>query len=257
MLGLFSALMHETKTVDIWSALHLSFAALRIILLSGLALTYTKLLKRQDFVPAQQASPSQSTSYGTFSDEVDSQQQPPDAQPESQQKDTKASDTGFKAFLKRIKILSPYLWPKNSLMLQIVAGICLVLLAAGRVVNLLVPLYLGKLVSALSKGDSPWMFLGLFIALKFCQGSGGILQALQQTLWVPVSQYNDRSMTLMSFKHLLSLSMGYHTRRKTGEVLRVLDRGAAINSFFQMLIFSVLPMLLDVSKLGFTGQTDN
>lgn len=38
----------------------------------------------------------------------------------------------------------------------------------------------------------------------------------------------------MSFRHLLSLSMSYHTRRKTGEVLRILDRGAAINSFFQM-----------------------
>lgn len=38
----------------------------------------------------------------------------------------------------------------------------------------------------------------------------------------------------MSFRHLLSLSMSYHTRRKTGEVLRVLDRGAAINNFFQV-----------------------
>ena len=37
-------------------------------------------------------------------------------------------------------------------------------------------------------------------------------------------------MSLLSFNHLLSLSFAWHTRRKTGEVLRILDRGAAINN---------------------------
>ncbi len=37
-------------------------------------------------------------------------------------------------------------------------------------------------------------------------------------------------MSLLSFNHLLSLSFSWHTRRKTGEVLRILDRGAVINN---------------------------
>lgn len=36
-------------------------------------------------------------------------------------------------------------------------------------------------------------------------------------------------MSQLSFDHILNLSYAWHTRRKTGEVLRVLDRGAAIN----------------------------
>jgi len=36
-------------------------------------------------------------------------------------------------------------------------------------------------------------------------------------------------MSQLSFDHLLNLSYAWHTRRKTGEILRVLDRGAAIN----------------------------
>jgi ABC-type transport system involved in Fe-S cluster assembly fused permease/ATPase subunit len=47
-------------------------------------------------------------------------------------------------------------------------------------------------------------------------------------------QYSDREMSNMCFNHLLDLSLSFHTKRKTGEVLRILDRGSAINNFFQV-----------------------
>jgi hypothetical protein len=73
--------------------------------------------------------------------------------------------------------------------------------------------------------------------------------------WLPVEQYSEREMAILSFDCLLkciffypahqtttvlmavslslSLSLGYHTRRKTGELLRILDRTDAINNFFE------------------------
>jgi ABC-type transport system involved in Fe-S cluster assembly fused permease/ATPase subunit len=42
-------------------------------------------------------------------------------------------------------------------------------------------------------------------------------------------------MSQLSFNHLLNLSFAFHTRRKTGEILRVLDRGAAINRSLEVL----------------------
>lgn len=33
----------------------------------------------------------------------------------------------------------------------------------------------------------------------------------------------------MTFDHLLNLSLAFHNRKKTGEVLRILDRGEALN----------------------------
>lgn len=41
--------------------------------------------------------------------------------------------------------------------------------------------------------------------------------------------HSSLEMSQLSFDHILNLSYAWHTRRKTGEVLRVLDRGAAIN----------------------------
>ncbi len=51
---------------------------------------------------------------------------------------------------------------------------------------------------------------------------------------------------ILLFDHLLSLSLSFHSRRKTGEVLRILDRGQSINRVFELVLFSVLPALIDI-----------
>ena len=44
-------------------------------------------------------------------------------------------------FWKKFRILTPFLWPKKDIMLQLKVIICIFLLIAGRIINLLVPLY--------------------------------------------------------------------------------------------------------------------
>ena len=53
-------------------------------------------------------------------------------------------------------------------------------------------------------------------------------------------------MSLLSFNHLLNLSFNFHTHRKTGEVLRILDRGAAINHTFELILFNIIPTFIDI-----------
>lgn len=102
--------------------------------------------------------------------------------------------------------------------------------------------------------SAPWPPLAIYVALRFCQGNGGILSVSQGLLvspfrdssfccvlmrhwqWAPVMQYSDREMSMMTFNHLLDLSLAFHTKRKTGEILRILDRGSAINNIFQVSI---------------------
>lgn len=152
----------------------------------------------------------------------------------------------FKTFLYRIRFLFPYLWPSKSAKLQLTAVACVILLFGARVVNFFTPLALGRLVDDLSSGISPWADVVIYAGLKMLQGSGSLLSVLQNILWVPVEQYSDRMMSMMAFEHLLNLSMSFHTKKKTGEVLRILDRGSAINNFFQYLLFSLLPVFLDI-----------
>ncbi len=53
-------------------------------------------------------------------------------------------------------------------------------------------------------------------------------------------------MSQLSFDHLLNLSFSFHTHRKTGEVLRILDRGAAINHTLELILFNIIPTFVDI-----------
>ncbi|KAL5524042.1 hypothetical protein ACEPAG_8215 [Sanghuangporus baumii] len=155
---------------------------------------------------------------------------------------------------RRIKKLTPYLWPRNSVWLQFLAFLCILVLLVGRLINVALPLTLGKLIDVLENQfgsgakSSFWPYLLAYVGLRFLQGGGGFggLNALRESLWAPVMQYSDREMSQMSFNHLLSLSLSFHLRRKTGEVLRILDRGSAINRVFELLLFNIVPTFIDI-----------
>ncbi|KAG1724265.1 P-loop containing nucleoside triphosphate hydrolase protein [Suillus lakei] len=52
-------------------------------------------------------------------------------------------------------------------------------------------------------------------------------------------------MLMLSFNHVLTLSLSCHTKRKTGELLRILDRGSAVNLIGKIIGFTMIPVLVD------------
>ncbi|KAF8908803.1 hypothetical protein CPB85DRAFT_1435915 [Mucidula mucida] len=199
----------------------------------------------------------ESTKYGTFRQGGRSMEpssnpttRPSSLSPSQNVGDAKPDislDPSWSEIGRRLKRLSPYLWPSKSKSLQFLAMLCIIILIVGRFVNALVPFTLGELIRILEGNSkrSPWPILIVYVALRFLQGSGG-LAALRDSLWTPVMQYSDREMSQLSFDHLLNLSFAFHTRRKTGEILRVLDRGAAINRTLELILFNIVPTFVDI-----------
>ncbi|KAJ3749144.1 mitochondrial half-size ABC transporter [Lentinula detonsa] len=200
--------------------------------------------------------PSDHTKYGTFRPTRSTLQQstpttraPTPVQLQNvSEKPEITLEPSWSELMQRIKRLSPYLWPSKSHSLQLIAVLCILILMCGRFVNAIMPLTLGELIKVFEKRSdySMWSLLLLYVALRFLQGSGG-LAALRDALWTPVMQYSDREMSELSFNHLLNLSFAFHTRRKTGEILRVLDRGAAINHTLELILFSIIPTFVDIA----------
>lgn len=60
-------------------------------------------------------------------------------------------------------------------------------------------------------------------------------------------QYLDRTMSMRIFNHIMALSLSWRTKRKTGELLYMLDRGTAINRVSELIYFTVLPVFLNVA----------
>ena len=151
----------------------------------------------------------------------------------------------------KMKKVSPHLWPSTSIKLQFYVVGCIFLLALGRVFTPITPVALGRLVKILTayqNGDtsrSPWPPFIVFFSVRIIMN--GLLYFLQQLLWIPISQFTDREMQMLSFNHLLNLSLAYHTRRNTGEVLKIIDRGSAINNIFQAILFTAAPAIIDIA----------
>ncbi|KAG2181371.1 hypothetical protein INT43_008954 [Umbelopsis isabellina] len=161
--------------------------------------------------------------------------------------------SGVQYFFSKMRKLLPFMWPKHSKKLQIYVGLCFVILIIGRIVNFLTPLQFGIVVESLENvingGErwQVWKAILLYTALKVLQGGTGLLQSVQSYLWFPINQYTTREISLEMFGHLHNLSLQFHIGRKTGEVLRVMDRGtSSIVQLLSQILLSIFPTLLDI-----------
>ncbi|CAI5762801.1 ATP-binding cassette sub-family B member 6, mitochondrial isoform X1 [Podarcis lilfordi] len=155
---------------------------------------------------------------------------------------------------RKISLLIQYMWPKGSYPLQGLVIVCLMLMGLERGINVFVPLYYKYIVNDLTTGAS-WRILlqtvCIYAALKFLQGGGagstGFISNMRTFLWIRVQQFTSREIQVQLLRHLHSLSLRWHLGRKTGEVLRSVDRGtSSINNLLSYIVFSIFPTIADI-----------
>ncbi|KAI1005391.1 ABC transporter [Podosphaera aphanis] len=168
-------------------------------------------------------------------------------------KPTKLPERTWWEYLRGYSIFFPYLWPSNSVRLQVIVVVCFCLIICQRAVNIAVPLQIGSVTDQLANKDPdhptsglPWLSISLLIFFKLLQGSSGILGATRSILWIPISQYSYQALTTASFEHVHGLSLDFHLSKRTGEVLSALGKGNAINNFLEQVTFQVAPMIFDL-----------
>src|SRR4051812_33156551 len=102
----------------------------------------------------------------------------------------------------------------------------------------------------------PWEYISIWSALRLFQGTGaagGVLNSVRGVFWISVQQYTTREIQASLFQHLhgymisrikfitcSSLSLKWHLSRRTGEVLRVMDRGTnSVTQLISILLFQI------------------
>ncbi|XP_074857681.1 ATP-binding cassette sub-family B member 6 isoform X2 [Carettochelys insculpta] len=153
---------------------------------------------------------------------------------------------------RKLRLLVQYVWPQGSRRLQVLVVFCMVLMGLERAVNVFVPISYKNIVNELAEGAA-WPTLAwticVYVLLKFLQGGGssGFISNLRTFLWIRVQQFTSRQVQVRLFAHLHSLSLRWHLGRKTGEVLRSVDRGtSSINNLLSYIIFSIFPTVADI-----------
>lgn len=167
---------------------------------------------------------------------------------------TDENQSTWQGFTKKVRLLVPYMWPRKNIFLQVLVLFCLGLLGVERAINVFVPIYYKNIVNELTDGSS-WRTLAttvcIYVLLKFFQGGGagasGFVSNLRSFLWIRVQQFTNRVVQVRLFAHLHSLSLRWHLGRKTGDVLRSIDRGtSSINSLLSYIVFSIFPTIADI-----------
>lgn len=163
------------------------------------------------------------------------------------EKEERAS--AFKDFWPKIKRLLPFVYPKDDPWLKFMIFMTFVFLMLGRLVNLLVPILTVWIVGNLSEQGAKFNAgaILLYIFVRYLQGSSGLINAARAWCWVPIEQYSNSSLTIHFFEHVHNLSLEFHLNRKTGELLRILDRGtSSIVTLVSTVLFQLVPVILDV-----------
>ncbi|KAI8099088.1 uncharacterized protein BX664DRAFT_12834 [Halteromyces radiatus] len=153
----------------------------------------------------------------------------------------------FSDFFKKMGDLMPFIWPHNNWRLQALVILSFGLMVLGLFINAQTPFQLGYVVDHIGKGKFAWAAVLIYMGFKFLQGGSGLIQCVQNFLWVPVNQYTTREISIKLFEHLHLLSLNFHLNRKTGEVLRVMDRGtSSVVQLLSQILFQIVPAIANI-----------
>lgn len=162
----------------------------------------------------------------------------------------KAPRRSWWEYIRGYSVFFPYLWPSKDRRLQALFVVCFSIVLIQRGTNVLVPLQIGVLIDDLSGENGPvtmpWGAIALYIFYRLLNGGNGLLTQLRAWLWIPINQYSYRELSTASFEHVHSLSLDFHTGKKTGEVVSALGKGNSINNFLEQLTFQFIPMIVDL-----------
>ena len=174
--------------------------------------------------------------------------------------------SAFNSIWSKSVMLFPYVWPRSNFFLQLRVVCVLLVLLIIRVTKVFVPIYSKNIVNDLSysfavnsSGSTtlmsiqiPWSSIIIYCALSFLLGSGGagtgFFTNLNGIIWISVTQYTYKKLQVRLFDHLHSLSLRFHIGRKTGAVLKILDRGtSSVTNVLHWILFQIGPAIIDIA----------
>jgi ABC-type transport system involved in Fe-S cluster assembly fused permease/ATPase subunit len=152
--------------------------------------------------------------------------------------------------IRALKGLGPYLWPRDSFELRARVVLAMVLLIAGKLVNITIPLFYKHAVDALAR-PRPGIVIAVPVAVILAYGAARVLSQgfneLRNAVFAKVEQRAVRRIALSVFRHIHALSLRFHLERRTGGLARAVERGTAgIEFLLSFMLFNVIPTVFEI-----------
>lgn len=151
---------------------------------------------------------------------------------------------GVSGGLSTLKSLFPYVWRFKT---RVVLALSCLLLA--KVATVMMPIYLKRVIDALSLPATALMLpVAALLGYGAVRLASSALGEIRDALFARVTQGSVRLIANHVFRHLLDLSLRFHTERQTGGLSRDIERGTkGVNFLLNFLVFNILPTLLEIA----------
>jgi ABC-type transport system involved in Fe-S cluster assembly fused permease/ATPase subunit len=170
---------------------------------------------------------------------------------------TVSSKRSAKQAWRTILTLMPYLWPKSQTELRVRVIAAVIFLVASKVCNVYIPILYKHAVDSLGGGISGQITsaataaAGVPIAIILAYGLARIMALgfgeLRDAIFAKVSARAIRQVALQTFEHLHKLSLRFHLDRRTGGMIRSIERGTAgIEFLLSFMLFNIIPTLIEI-----------
>ena len=141
-----------------------------------------------------------------------------------------------------IRLLAPYLVPNGAKKKLLVASTWVILIA-GKACSVYAPLVLGYIIEDLSRTPVvlPAGNICLFTFLNFAPT---LFKEIQDVLYVHAWREAFCEVAELTYRHVHTLSIDWHVKKKMGNVVRTMDRGlTATDTVMYSLLLDLLPAL--------------
>ena len=162
--------------------------------------------------------------------------------------------------IKAVRMMAPFLWPKDDMALRVRLVISISLLAATAGMNALAPVLFALAVDRLTpqeifgeEGKVIGVIAVTVLPLAVLLGYGAVhsfgkaMSELRWLLYGPIEQRLKRNVAMTVFRHLHELSMRFHIGRKTGALSRIMDNGTrGVDNLLMATVFMILPLVTEI-----------
>ena len=161
---------------------------------------------------------------------------------------TSAPEGGRKD-IRNLKRIFPYIWEYRGRVL-----IALLSLILSKVAIVGIPLVFKEIIDILDKTDKSTIAIpiSLFLLYGFLRLSGSLFNELRDAVFSRVRYRAMRRLSNKVLTHLHNLSLRYHLERRTGNVVRDLERGTnSVSQILNYMVFNIVPTFAEFILVAF------
>ncbi|KAH7026757.1 putative ABC transporter [Macrophomina phaseolina] len=156
---------------------------------------------------------------------------------------------GWWAYLKSFLVLFPIIWPAKNRKIQLYLFAMALCMVSKRAFNILIPRQVGiitdKLMVDYGTSRLPLREILVWIGLQLLNSRMGI-DGISSMISTILQQFSTAKLTKAAFKHVMGLSMDFHTEKNSGELIKAVDQGHSIASILQYVFLDTTPLIMDL-----------